>query len=272
MAESRYMRGPRMVTVPKIDTSVPHSARFWNYLVGGKDNFAADRRAAEQVMATTPVVAAIARGAREFLGRSVRYLTAEAGIRQFLDIGTGVPTANNTHEVAQSIAPSSRIVYVDNDPIVLTHARSLLTSTPQGLTSYVDADVRDPEAIVAEAAQTLDLSRPTAIMLLFVLNFVPDMDQVRDVVSRLLAAVSPGSYMAVAHPAADLDPAMAEGARRWNEMATEPLTLRSRAEVASLFDGLGLLEPGVVTVNQWRPCGTTSPDVVPGYAAVGRKP
>jgi len=132
--------------------------------------------------------------------------------------------------------------------------------------------VRDPEAIVAEAAQTLDLSRPTAIMLLFVLNFVPDMDQVRDVVSRLLAAVSPGSYMAVAHPAADLDPAMAEGARRWNEMATEPLTLRSRAEVASLFDGLGLLEPGVVTVNQWRPCGTTSPDVVPGYAAVGRKP
>jgi S-adenosyl methyltransferase len=263
---------PRIVTIPKIDTSVPHSARFWNYLVGGKDNFEADRRAAEQVIAAVPVVAAVARSAREFLGRCVRYITAEGGIQQFLDIGTGVPTANNTHEVAQSIAPSSRVVYVDNDPIVLAHARSLLTSAPDGATSYVAADVRDPASILVEAAHTLDLSEPVAIMLLFILNFVPDIDQVRDIVSRLLAAVPSGSYLAVAHPAADMDPAMAEGARRWNQLAPEPLTLRTRAQVASFLDGLEVLEPGVVTLNEWRPDSTTSPVLLPGYAGVGRKP
>ena len=267
--EMRPVHGP--VAVPRIDTSVPHSARFWNYLVGGKDNFEADRAAARIVLETVPSLASIARSGREFLGRAVRFLTAEAGLRQFLDIGTGIPTADNTHEVAQRVAPDARIVYVDNDPIVLVHARSLLPSTPEGATDFIDADIRDPDLILREAARTLDFGRPVGLMLVGILNFVTDDSQASALVARLLAAVPSGSYLVVQHPASE-DEALVEATRRWSEMGADPLVCRSRAEVARFFDGLILLEPGVVTLNEWRPEPSTQTDVVPSYAAVGRKP
>ncbi len=257
----------------RIDASVAHSARFWNYLVGGKDNFAADREAAEQVLEVMPLVGVNARADRAFLGRAVRYLTAEAGIGQFLDIGTGIPTASNTHEVAQAIAPEARVVYVDNDPVVLVHARALLTSTPQGATDYVDADLRDPGTILDAAAATLDLGKPVAIMLLGILNFISDAEAPDQIVARLLDAVPAGSYLAISHPARDIEAvAMAEGARRWNRLSPAQLTLRTHAGVSRFFDGLDLLEPGVVPMNQWRPdpldehSGTVSQ-----YGGVGRK-
>jgi len=201
-----------------IDTSVAHSARLWNYLLGGKDNFAADREAAEQALAFMPELRDSARADREFLGRSVRYLTGTAGIRQFLDIGTGLPTANNTHEVAQSIAPESRIVYVDNDPMVLVHARALLTSTPQGATDYIDADVREPDMILQVAAQTLDFSQPVAVMLLGIINFVVDDTEAKAVVDRLLAAVPSGSYLVISHPTTEVNgPAVEASMRMWKQ-------------------------------------------------------
>jgi hypothetical protein len=257
--------------LPRIDTSVPHSARFWNYLVGGKDNFKADRDAAEKVLAVLPVMGLIARSARHYLGRVVRYLAGEAGIRQFLDIGTGIPTASNTHEVAQSIAPQARIVYVDKDPIVLAHARALLTSTPDGETDYIEADIGDPERILREAARTLDFSQPVAIMLLGVLNFVADTDEAVKIVAQLLAAVPSGSYLAIYHPASDLDPSMRQGQRVWNQAGGDPITIRSRDEVARFLVGLELLEPGIVTMPEWRPDGDVPGDLVPIYAAVARK-
>jgi len=254
----------------KVDGSVPHSARVWNYLVGGKDWFESDQKAAEQICTALPVLGDVAKYGREFLVRAMRYLTAEAGIRQFLDIGTGVPTANNTHEVAQSIAPESRIVYVDNDPIVLVHARSLLTSTTQGATDYIDADVHDPETILREAARMLDFGEPVGLMLMGIMNFVIDDDEARAIVARLLAALPPGSYLTVQHPASE-DPGMVECIRRWNQVGKDPLTHRSRDEVTRWFDGLELAEPGVVTLNEWRPDEKTPATIVPSYAAMGRK-
>jgi hypothetical protein len=272
MAFGRPEVPARVVAMPKIDPSVPHSARFWNYLVGGKDNFESDREAARRILAVLPVLADTARSERKFLGRVVRFLALEGGIRQFLDIGTGIPTANNTHEVAQSIAPECRIVYVDNDPIVLAHARSLLTSTAEGATSYVDADVQDPGLILREAAQTLDFSQPVGIMLLGILNFVVDFDSSREILSQLVAAVPAGSYVVIEHPASDLDPAMLAGARRWNEMTDAKIILRTRDEVASYFAGLRLIEPGLVELQDWRPDDEAPPGAVPLYAGVARKP
>jgi hypothetical protein len=257
---------------PKLDASVPHSARFWNYLVGGKDNFEADRRAAAEVCAALPVLADLAKDGREFLIRAVRFLGGEAGIRQYLDIGTGVPTANNTHEVAQAIAPDSRIVYVDNDPIVLTHARSLLTSTAEGKTDYIDADVNDPAPILREAARTLDFSKPVGVMLIGIINFVLDDTRARAIVAELMAACPPGSYLTMQHPASE-DPGMVECIRRWNQHGKDHLVARPRAEVLRYFDGLVLLDPGVVTLNEWRPDDPAmAGKYVPSYAAVGRKP
>jgi hypothetical protein len=257
---------------PEIDVSVPHSARFWNYLVGGKDNFESDRQAAEEVCAALPVLADLAKDGREFLIRAVRFLAGEAGIRQYLDIGTGVPTANNTHEVAQVIAPESRIVYVDNDPIVLVHARSLLTSSDEGMADYVDADVHDPATILREAAKTLDYSQPVGLMLMGVMNFVVDDARARAIVSELMAAFPSGSYLTVQHPASE-DPAMVECIRRWNQHGKEKLVARPREEIITYFDGLELLEPGVVTLNEWRPDDPALAEkFVPSYAAMGRKP
>jgi len=237
------------------DARVAHPARVYDYWLGGKDNFKADRIAGEATIAAYPAIRASARANRAFLARSVRYLAAEAGIRQFLDIGTGLPTANNTHEVAQSIAPQSRIVYVDNDPLVLSHARALLTSSPEGVTAYLDADLRDTDAILEQAADTLDFTRPVAIMLLAILHYIPDLAQAQQIVARLLSAAPSGSYLTISHAASDISPEeMAEMIRRMNEHLAEGNHVgRTREVVAGFFDGLDVLEPGVVKVTEWRP-------------------
>ncbi|AOR30686.1 translation initiation factor IF-2 [Streptomyces fodineus] len=257
----------------KLDTSVAHNARVWNYWIGGKDNYEVDQRVGEQVAGMFPVIRAVARADREFLARAVRFVTAERGMRQFLDIGTGLPTVDNTHEIAQRIAPESRIVYVDNDPIVLVHARSLLTSSPEGVTDYIDADVRDPDAIVQRAAETLDLGRPVALMMLGILNFVLDTGEAGDIVRRLMAVLPSGSHLVLTHPTYDADVG-GEGNRAamefWNAHATPPITARSREEIAGFLDGLEPVEPGLVPCSQWR-AGPASA-AVPQYGAVAVKP
>jgi O-methyltransferase involved in polyketide biosynthesis len=257
----------------KVDTTVAHISRVYDYWLGGKDNFAVDRIAAERVIAAYPDIVRSARGNRVFLGRAVRYLVREAGIRQFLDIGTGLPAANNTHEVAQRAAPECRVVYVDNDPVVLSHAKALLASGPEGATAYVDADLRDPETILAAAAEVLDFSRPVAVMLVAILQHIGDHDDRYGIVARLVAEIPPGSYVALSHPARDIQAtAMAEIADRMNELVAEKVTFRTRAEVLRFLDGLELIEPGVVPVPQWRPesdLEAASPTVM--WGGVGRK-
>ena len=241
-------------TAPTFDVSVAHVARVYDYWLGGKDNFAADRAAGDQAIAAYPDIVHSVRANRAFLARAVRYLATEAGIRQFLDIGTGIPTANNTHEVAQDAAPASRVVYVDNDPIVLTHARALLASKPEGATSYIDADLRDTEQILRQAAALLDLSQPVAVMLMAILQHLDNADHPYEVVAELLAAVPPGSYLALTHPASDIaTEQMREMAQRLNRLMAEKVTFRSHDQVARFFDGLDLVEPGMVRVQEWRP-------------------
>ncbi|MGQ0777073.1 MAG: SAM-dependent methyltransferase [Pseudonocardiales bacterium] len=257
-----------------IDTGVAHTARVWNYWLGGKDNYPADREVGEQIRAIIPDIADSARADRRFLFRVVRYLAGEVGIRQFLDIGTGLPTADNTHEVAQSIAPECRIVYADNDPLVLVHARALLTSTPEGATDYLDVDLRDPDTILREAARTLTFTRPVALMLLGILNFITDTDEAHAIVHQLLDALPAGSYLAISHPTVEIHPEAAkEAIRLWNENATPPIATRSRQELTRFFDRLELLEPGVVSCSLWRPdpndIGT--PTEVYQFGGVGRK-
>ncbi|MFD5573432.1 SAM-dependent methyltransferase [Streptomyces cadmiisoli] len=258
----------------RLNTGVAHNARVWNYWIGGKDNYEVDHRVGDHVASMFPLIRDIARADREFLRRAVRFLAEERGVRQFLDIGTGLPTADNTHEIAQRIAPDSRIVYVDNDPIVLMHARTLLTGTAQGVTDYVDADVHDPDTILERAAGTLDLTRPVAVMMLGILNFVLDTDKARDIASRVMAAVPSGSFLVLTHPTDDAElggegqiPAM----KFWNENATPPITARRRDEVASFFDGLELIEPGLVACSAWR-ADLHAPVVVPQFGAVAVKP
>ena len=254
---------------------MPNVARVWNYLVGGRDNFAADRFAARQLIDAAPVMEAIGPVSRAFLQRVVTYLAADAGVRQFLDIGTGIPTAGNTHEVAQAVAPESKIVLVDNDPVVLVHARALLRSSSEGVTSYLDADAREPVKIIEASRQTLDFDQPVAVALIGTLNFIEGTaGEIAAILGPLLDAVPSGSYLAVAQAASDLDEAVLMAQRRWNEMAATPVWLRDRAEVASWFDGLELIEPGLVEVDQWRPApGDPEYDgVLPLYGAVGRKP
>ena len=239
---------------PKIDTTVPHSARIWNYWLGGKDNYPADRQAGEQTVAVLPEIVDIARASRQFLVRVVRYLAADAGIRQFLDIGTGLPTVNNTHQVAQQVAPESRVVYVDNDPLVLVHARALLTSSPEGATDYIEADARDAGTILDGAAATLDLTRPVAITMLGILPFIGDDNEAKAIVTRLLAAVPAGSYLAVTHSTSEVSgERVIEAVRQWNQVAPTPYRLRSPEQIAAFFEGLELIEPGVVPCPRWRP-------------------
>ena len=260
---------------PGLDTRHAHSARVYNYWLGGKDNFAADREAAERAIAANPGIITDVRAGRAFQARAVHYLASECGVRQFLDIGTGLPTANNTHEVAQSIAPESRIVYVDNDPLVLSHARALLSSSPEGITDYLDADLRDTGRILEQAAGTLDFSQPVAIMLLAILHYIPDLDEAQRIVARLVGAVPSGSYLVISHAASDISPdEMAEMIRRMNEHLAEGNHVgRSRDEVARFFADVDLVEPGVVKVTEWRPVsaleagGPTSL-----WGGVGRKP
>jgi S-adenosyl methyltransferase len=255
------------------DTSVAHVARVYNYWLGGKDNFAADRAAGEQAIKAFPNIVLSARANRAFLARAVRFLTQEAGIRQFLDIGTGIPSANNTHEVAQAAAPQSRVVYVDNDPVVLNHARALLSSDPAGATDYIDADLRDPGQILERAAQILDFSQPVAVMLMAILQHLDDADDPGRVVATLLDMVPEGSYLALSHPAKDIDAAaMAKMAESLNQMMAEKVTFRDRAAVARFFDGLDLVEPGLVQASKWRPASeieAASPAAL--WAGVARK-
>ncbi len=239
---------------PTFDTSVPHIARVYDYWLGGKDNFAADREAGDAVLNVYPELASSVRANRAFLARTVRYLVAQEGIRQFLDIGTGIPAANNTHEVGQAAAPDCRIVYVDNDPIVLAHARALLKSSPQGATDYIDADLRDPEAILAQAERTLDFARPVAVMLVAVFHCIGDDDDPAGIVSKLMAATVPGSSLTLSHPASDIAAAAgAQAISRYSALGGERPTFRSRDEVTALFDGLELVPPGIVVVPEWRP-------------------
>jgi S-adenosyl methyltransferase len=276
MSDSRSRPTPGGDLPAEINTNVASPARIYDYWLGGKDNFPADQEAAEQVIEAFPGIIPGVRANRAFLGRAVRYLAGEAGIRQFLDIGTGLPTENNTHEVAQAVAPESRIVYVDNDPIVLVHAKALLDSTPQGATDYIEADLRDPDKILQGAAATLDFTKPVAITLLMILMLVQDAEDPYGIVARLLEAVPSGSHLVISHPAGDVDAGeIAEAYERLNErMGATQGTLRSHEQVARFFDGLEMVAPGLVQLHRWRPDpGDLGLDRdVPAYAGVGRKP
>jgi hypothetical protein len=264
------MTGDR--AIPAIDTTRAHPARIYDYWLGGKDNFAADREAAALALKAYPDLAKAVQSNRAFLGRAVRFLAGE-GIRQFLDVGTGIPAADNTHEVAQQEAPDSRIVYVDNDPIVLLHAQALLKSTPEGACDYLQADLRDPDTILAEAARTIDFGRPVALMLLAVLQFILDEQDPYGLVSRLVAALPSGSYLVISHPTDDFNPNRGESMKVYNERSADQAVVRDKAATARFFDGLELLEPGVVPVAQWRPdSDLTAARPSSMWCGVARKP
>jgi hypothetical protein len=256
------------------DISVAHPARVYDYWLGGKDHFEPDRIAAQEVIAVRPTIIRDIRANREFLGRVVRFLAGEAGIRQFLDIGTGIPSANNTHEVAQSVAPDCRIVYVDNDPIVLAHARALLTSTPEGACAYLDADLKDTGKILREAARTLDFSRPVAVLFIGVLHLVSDADEPLRIMGEMLDATVAGSYLALTQPAKDVNAdQVAEGARRYNEHVKTPQTRRTYAETLRFFDRMEVVPPGLVQCHRWRPAAGAVglEENVSAYGGVARK-
>jgi hypothetical protein len=258
-----------------IDTSAPHSARVWNYWLGGKDWYPVDQLTGDRVADIYPDIVLLARAARGFLQNAVGYLAAEEGIRQFLDIGTGLPTAMNTHEVAQTLAPESRVVYVDNDPLVLAHARALLTSSPRGATDYLDANLHDPDAIIDAARKTLDLSRPVAITLIAIMHHVADYDEARAIVNRLMEAVPPGSYLALSHSTNVVDSGSDAAVAQYNKFGKPPVTLRSLEQIGGFFDGLVMLEPGLVSTTRWRPNLAEVgglPREVDQFCAVARKP
>ena len=258
------------MTDPKIDSTRPSSARVWNYLLDGKDNFAVDRELGEALRSANPGIAGVAQSQRKFLIQVVTLLAGEVGIRQFLDIGTGLPTADNTHEVAQRVAPDSRIVYVDNDPLVLVHARALLTSSAEGATAYVDSNVEDPERILNEAARTLDFGKPVALTMIGILGNVADYAEARSIVERLLDAVPSGSYLAVSDGTSTS--AQSVESQRVAKEGGHPYNLRTPEEIAGYFEGLELLEPGVVSTSLWRPEPGTEPEALDVYCAVARKP
>jgi len=257
---------------PQIDTRVPHSARIWNYWLGGKDNYTVDRMVGDQVRAGFPGIVAAARDQRNFLTRAVRYLAGDAGIRQFLDVGTGLPTADNTHQIAQRVAPDAKVVYVDNDPVVLTHARALLRSTPEGTTSYIDADLRDSERILRLAAELIDFSEPIALILLGILGHMPGYGEAKAVSGRLVAALPSGSYLVIAD-GTNTSPAGNEAQEQYNQQSPAPYHLRSPAEITGYFDGLDLVEPGVVSCSRWHQdhARVNDSDEAPVYCGVARK-
>ncbi|MFS2291244.1 MAG: SAM-dependent methyltransferase [Actinomadura sp.] len=275
-----------MAEHPEIDSSVPHSARIWNYWLGGKDNYPVDREVGDEFLRIFPGQADIARHSRAFLGRAVRYLAGEAGVRQFLDIGTGLPTVDNTHEVAQRVAPDARVVYVDNDPLVLTHARALLASAPEGATSYIDADIRRPDVIIERAAETLDFDRPVALLLLGILGHLTDEEDPEGVLARLVAPLAPGSHVVVNDGTNVLgapgpgggggpdETARARAIARYVEAGGVAYNLRSPERIAGFFAGMELLEPGVVSVSRWRPEPSPfeEPPEVDAFCGVARIP
>ncbi|MGY1439727.1 SAM-dependent methyltransferase [Streptomyces reniochalinae] len=258
----------------EIDDTVPHSARIWNYWLGGKDHYDIDRQVGDEIARSNPGIVTTARAQRAFLCRAVRHLAGEVGIRQFLDVGTGLPTVDNTHEVAQRVAPEARIVYVDHDPLVLTHARALLTSTPEGVTHYIDADLREPDAILSGAAATLDFERPVALILLGVAAHITD-ESAYEVVGRLLDALPSGSHLVFSDSAEVANPeAVRAMVREWNRTSDNPRVNRTRDEIGRFFDGLDILEPGLVSVTRWRPEALPfgEPDEVDNVGGVARKP
>jgi hypothetical protein len=255
----------------QLQPNVPHAARIWNYWMGGKDNFAADRAAGDAVAQVYPEIVLMAQQSRRFLVRVVRHLAAEAGIRQFLDVGTGLPTMQNTHEVAQRIAPESRIVYVDNDPLVLVHARALLVdTTDEGVTTYVHADYHDPEKILAEAAEALDFQEPVAVMFMGVMGYEPDLDVVRSIVARTMSETASGSHL-VLWDGTDTAPAVVAGAQKLADSGGVPYILRSPEQLASCFEGLTMVEPGLVQITKWRP-DDADVERIDAYGAVAYKP
>ncbi|MDX3523451.1 SAM-dependent methyltransferase [Streptomyces scabiei] len=259
---------------PVINSGVPHSARIWNYWLGGKDCYEIDRQVGDEIRRMNPQIVDIARAQRAFLRRAVTHLTEEAGLRQFLDIGTGLPTADNTHEVAQQAARDARIVYVDHDPTVLVHAHALLTSTPEGATAFVAADLRDPDAILDRAAATLDLTRPVGLVLLGITAHLPD-ESVYGVVARLLDALPPGSHLVLGDSTEVYRPeAMRAMVAHWNDASDNPRVNRSPAQLARFFEGLEPLSPGLVSVARWRaePGGADVPPEVDCFGGVARKP
>ena len=256
---------------PTFNTAVAHQARIADYLLGGQDNFAADRKAAEAMIEAYPTMVELMRANRAFLRRSVRFLAGEAGIRQFLDIGTGIPTAGNTHEVAQEIAPDCRVVYVDYDQVVLAHARALLTSTPQGATDYVDADLRDVTKVLTGAAKTLDFAEPVAVTILMTLHAIPDEDDPHAIMAQFMDVLPPGSYLSISHPASDIEPEKAaEIVSRLRPLSYQQYTGRTRAQVLRFFDGMELVAPGLVQVQQWRPASEVN-DIFSVWAGVARQ-
>jgi hypothetical protein len=267
--------GSQAATAARFTHDVPQPARVYNVWIGGKDAYAADRKAAAEVAACRPQVVAGARANRAFLARVVRYLAGQRGIRQFLDIGPGLPAPGNTHEVAQAIDPQSKIIYVDRDPLVLSHARALLTSAPEGTCDYLDADLRDPDAILRGAARTLDFTQPAAVMLVAILHFIPDADGPQGIVAALTGALAPGSFVAISHLTGDIAPdAVTAGVAAYNALVPAGITARSHAQVTALFGSLSLVPPGVVPVGEWRPAHAGPPghsaDVYAGLAATRR--
>ena len=257
------------------DTTVAHPARVYNYWLGGKDNFEADRIVGEQTKAAYPGIVTGVLAQRAFLTSAVRYLVTQAGIRQFLDLGTGLPVADNTHEVAQALAPECRIVYVDNDPMVLAHARALLTSTDEGSCAYLDADLRDVDRVLAAAATSLDFGKPVAVMMLGILHYIPDTDDPAGIVGKIVGALPSGSWLAIAHPASDVaTDQVATMTDRFNRQVSTGATLRTRAEISAFFAGTELLPPGVVQYHQWHPGETAAQEgsEIAAYCGLGRKP
>jgi hypothetical protein len=257
---------------PKIDATTPHSARIWNYWMGGKDNYPVDREAGDAYIKAFPGIVDLAKESRRFLIRAVTHLAGEAGVHQFLDIGTGLPTMENTHEVAQRVAPESRVVYVDNDPLVLAHARALLvTATPEGETTYLDADLREPDRIITDAGKVLDFTQPIAVMFMGVLGHIADFDEARSIVARVVAAVPSGSYL-VLWDSTNTSEGFDEAQQGYDDTGAVPYILRGPDQVTRFFEGLELLEPGLVSISRWRPDGADGGATVDGYGAVGRKP
>ncbi|MGW0708373.1 SAM-dependent methyltransferase [Streptomyces sp. NPDC002643] len=258
--------------IDRLRTDVSHSARIWNYWLGGKDHYQVDEEVGDQILSFVPELPRSAVADRRFLARAVRFLASDAGIRQFLDIGTGLPTADNTHEVAQRVDPSCRIVYVDNDPIVLAHAHALLTSAPEGRTDYIEADLHVPDTILEKAAATLDFEQPIAITMLGVLNFVMDTERAAAIVKRLMDAVPSGSYLVISHPTTEVDgEAMTAAVDYWNSQGSAPMTLRSHTDLARLFADVELLPPGLVSCSRWRPEPTDEDIDVTHFGGVGTK-
>ncbi|GGZ00435.1 SAM-dependent methyltransferase [Streptomyces poonensis] len=262
---------PDREALSKIDTTVPHSARIWNYWMGGKDNYEVDRRAGDAYREIAPNIETMAKASRAYLIRTVTFVARDRGIRQFLDIGTGLPTYDNTHEVAQKAAPESRVVYVDNDPLVLRHAQALLTSTPEGVTDYIDADLREPDTILEAASGVLDLGRPLALMLMGILGHIQDHEEAKAIVRRLTGALPSGSYL-VHYDSTDTDEELKRAQQGYDDTGAVPYVLRSPAQLAAYYEGLELLEPGIVPCPLWRPEPGTSPQPTDVYGGVAYKP